>query len=885
MKKIVLLGWTLFAFSIAGANEAGHFFVDLSSQSIAVSHISNSFSTYVDVAQGSTFTLFRDTTDALGIRHQSYQQYYQGQKVQSHMVLVHSQNGIVRNMNGAVMTNSSVPQSAPPRISRRQAAAKAQVQVHDSTISAIIICLDGKFYNVYKVPSPKTYETLYVDAISGEVIYRESAIRNAEVMGRAYTRYSGWQDMSVSEKGGKYFLIDSARNMITLSAEFVSPNTEYYLSESYLMNTLPTDILENYDNLSPDERQEITYQYVMGPMMKDYITNSCVTLYSDTSDFYTHRIQSVTISSADSAWWYETGNHRLDLYCRICDAAGNELHKSNIKRNPTFPVTFKMSSGIAVTKGCVIYICDKENSSVSYGDSIVVTSVSSGTEKWSQKNTSGSFQLIDGPIEYADIHWGMQKTLDFYKSAFQRNSFDGNGHAVINMAFPPFDDKYFVTMPNNAAAQCSFEPFFMVYGRGDGYTMNPLAALDVIAHEYTHMVTETNGNGGLEYIGESGALNESFSDLIAMGVMQYTYGKCPWTIGADVMVSYPNMRSMSNPKNSKGANGVESRGAQPDTYYGLCWKPTAKPSYQNDQGGVHTNSGIQNYWFYLLSEGGSGTNDNNRAYDVTGIGIDKAIQVAFRNLIFYLVPCATFLDARNGASQAATDLYGNDSQERKSVIRAWCAVGVGEQDDDISCKTLPYTQSFTSAKNDFIVRNVNLPDGITSVWNWDAQNGMVAKCTRYSAYASESWLISPCIEIPADGNTLMTFSHAAKSFEDTMQMTLWVSSDYDLGYPLSATWTQCVIPTYPQGTDWNWCESGEIDLSAYKGRYVNIALKYTSNTNYAPQWGVKDISIYCIKQVEEPSPDPQKTTKIVRDGQFLILRDGKIYSFTGQELK
>ena len=192
MKKIFLLCLTVFAITIAKANETGHFCVDLSSQYISISGISNKFSNFVDVANGSTFTLFRDTTDELGIRHQSYQQYYQNEKVLSHMILVHSMNSIVRSINGAVMTNSMIPQSAPARISRRQAAAKAPMEVEDSSVSIVFYCMDGIFYRVYKVPSPKTFETLYIDVTSGEVIYRESAMRNADVLGRGYTRYNGW---------------------------------------------------------------------------------------------------------------------------------------------------------------------------------------------------------------------------------------------------------------------------------------------------------------------------------------------------------------------------------------------------------------------------------------------------------------------------------------------------------------------------------------------------------------------------------------------------------------------------------------------------------------------------------------------------------------------
>ena len=737
MKKIFLFYLSLFIFITAKANEVGHFFVDLSSQNVSVANISTSFSNYVNVASGSTFALFRDTTDGLGIRHQSYQQYYQGSKVQSNIVIVHSMNGIVKCINGAVMTNTAKPTTAPVRISRRQAAAKAPVAVADSSVSEIFYCLDGIYHRVYKVPSPKTFETLYIDITTGEIIYRESAFRNADVVGHGYTRYNGWQNMTVYESDGKYFLMDEGRNMVTMSAENVSPNTNYYMSESYIL-TLPENIINELPYLSPEMKKEIIYQYVMTPMMNDYIQNSCASLYSEGIDIYTPRIKSITISSATSSWWYDIWDTKPDLYCQICDANGNVLYTTNTKDDCTLPVTFTFSKGIAVNKGCIIKIYDEDATSDSYGEGVTLTSVTPGTKTWSSSNTSGSIVIIDSPVEYADIHWGMQKTLDFYKAIFNRNSFDGKGHEVINLAFPPYDKQVFPTMPNNAAAQSDYEPYFMFYGWGDGVNMNPVVSLDVMAHEFTHMVTGTNGNGGLDYKLESGALNESFSDIMAMGVMQYTLGNCPWTIGEDVMVNAPNMRSMTNPKNSQGANGDTLKGAQPDTYKGQCWS-YIPATIDTNQVVVHRNSGVQNYWFYLLSEGGRGANDCNDSYSVEGIGMNKALQIAFRNLLFYLAPCATFEDSRNGSIQAAIDLYGKDSQEYKSVIDAWYAVGVGE------------------ATGKFITIKAQVPSdwGTTiSAWVWeDGKEGKWATLARDGEWYSYTTSISPLNIVFVNGST------------------------------------------------------------------------------------------------------------------------------------
>lgn len=946
MKRIFTILWFMLALMSVNANEEGHFFVDLSSQNVALTTVANSFGSYFSYANGSTFTLFRDTTDALGIRHQSYQQYYQGKEVEFHVVIVHSKNGIVGCINGSAMTQSQAPQSVVARISKRQAAAKAPKEVEESSVTSIITCIDGMYYSVYKILSPETFEILYIDSNTGEIIYREGVFRNADVVGRGYTRYNGWQNMTVYESDGKYYLMDEGRNIVTMSAETASPNYDYY-GGSYI-NSLPQDVQSILFDRTSELWDDYRKTYLLSPLMADYIQNSCKALSYDESDFYLPILKSITISSAASSWWYDIWDTKPDLYCEIYDNNGNLIYITVTKSDCTLPVTFTLPYPVAVGKGYVIKIYDDDTTSDSYGGSVSITSITEGMKTWSGSNTSGYLMIDNNPIEYSDIHWGMQKTLDFYQSKFGRNSFDGKGHIVINLAFPPHDQEQFMNMPNNAA-QDSFEPYYMYYGWGDGVTMNPVVGIDVMAHEFTHMVTGHNGNGGLDYKLESGALNESFSDIMAMGVMQYTFGNCDWTIGADIMISAPNMRSMSNPKNSGGANGDTLNGAQPDTYKGQCWS-YIPAVIDSNQIVVHRNSGVQNYWFYLLSEGGSGTNDYNHAYNITGIGMSKALDISFRNLIFYLAPNATFEDSRNGSIQAAIDLYGKDSQEHQSVENAWHAVGVGGNDQaiedsitvkakmpstwgttisawiwedgsngswatltkdgewysytttvnplnivfvngytwngdsnqsvDISvtentciqlnsngtnkctytvvdcpdedeitppapdCKSIPFTETFASSQGDFTTQNVILPDGLTSIWNWDTQYGMVAKAINGSTkYKSEAWLISPCIELPEEQNCVLTFSHAAKFFSDTDQMTLYLTTDYITEAPGESNWEQLIIPTYPTGTNWNWFESGEIDLSAYKGEHIVVGFRYVSNTNYAPQWEIKNFAI------------------------------------------
>jgi PKD repeat protein len=153
-------------------------------------------------------------------------------------------------------------------------------------------------------------------------------------------------------------------------------------------------------------------------------------------------------------------------------------------------------------------------------------------------------------------------------------------------------------------------------------------------------------------------------------------------------------RSMSNP-NAKN---------DPDTYLGTHWHTAA-----SDNGGVHTNSGVQNFWFYLMVNGGSGTNDFGKAYTVPAMGFDTASRIAFRNLTVYLNSSSQYADARDGAIQSAVDLYGACSPAVAATTKAWYAVGVGSDYipgvksdflalDSIGCKT-PFTVNFSNTSN------------------------------------------------------------------------------------------------------------------------------------------------------------------------------------------
>ena len=275
--------------------------------------------------------------------------------------------------------------------------------------------------------------------------------------------------------------------------------------------------------------------------------------------------------------------------------------------------------------------------------------------------TAAEYDNTNKDIGAFDAHWGAEKTYDYFSTVHGRNSFDNLG-AIIK-SYVHFDVAY-----DNAYWNGSV----MTYGDGSDTYFDILTSLDVAAHEIGHAVCEKTAN--LAYQRESGAMNEGFSDIWGASVEYFAApGKSTWLIGEDIerRAGKTALRSMSNPK----AEG------QPDTYGGTNWKviECGTPTQTNDYCGVHTNSGVLNHWFYVLSIGKSGTNDIGSSYNVTGISIDKAAKIAYRLESVYLTANSTYANARTYGIQAASDLYGSGSTEVIATTNAFYAVGVGSE--------------------------------------------------------------------------------------------------------------------------------------------------------------------------------------------------------------
>lgn len=305
-----------------------------------------------------------------------------------------------------------------------------------------------------------------------------------------------------------------------------------------------------------------------------------------------------------------------------------------------------------------------------------------------------------------DAHFCALEYYDFLDEKFNRNSLDGNGFKLVSYL------NYSTNLVNafwNGQA--------VVYGSGNG-TQTPLTTLDIAGHEFTHGLLQKTS--GLNYSGQPGIINEGLSDIFGAALEYHSdQANFNWTIGEK---SGMTLRSMSDP----------SLFNQPDTYLGNNWY-----SGTGDNGGVHINSGFINKWFYLIAEGGTGTNDNGLNYSINGIGFNDALRIAYHAMIAYLVPQTDFEDFKKATLWSAADLFGNCSSQVTCVASAWKAVGLGDGPSEnpvltasgntVFCEGTTLTLSvsgwpgsgFSLVNNNSVIQTSTLPNfEITSAGIW-----------------------------------------------------------------------------------------------------------------------------------------------------------------------
>ncbi|HSO34796.1 MAG TPA: M4 family metallopeptidase [Labilithrix sp.] len=259
--------------------------------------------------------------------------------------------------------------------------------------------------------------------------------------------------------------------------------------------------------------------------------------------------------------------------------------------------------------------------------------------------TLTSWDTGTGAGAAVDAHTYAGAVFDYYKKVHGRNAIDGAGGAMLSTAH--FGQAY-----DNAF----WDGNGMSYGDG-GQMFKPLSAgLDVVAHEFTHGVTEKTS--ALVYKAQSGALNESVSDIFGVFI-EHSLQPNPvknWTMGENIALQAGVLRDFKNP----------AAGQQ----------PAAMSQYvntQQDEGGVHTNSGIPNNAAYLMTMGG--TNPATKTVVKFGIGFEKSEKLWYRANTKYFLSTTNFAQAAQATMSAAKDV-GLTANEQNIVDCAWKATGV-----------------------------------------------------------------------------------------------------------------------------------------------------------------------------------------------------------------
>lgn len=308
------------------------------------------------------------------------------------------------------------------------------------------------------------------------------------------------------------------------------------------------------------------------------------------------------------------------------------------------------------------------------GDPIILYNYGDANGVWTDPDGTNGYNQRAGVTTYYGIH----KAYDYFKNTHARLSYD-NGNAQLD-CFSEITGGLWLSSAENA----SWNSVTHHMSFGAGLLTSPTDdwnTLDIVGHELSHGMHQFSV--GYNYTGEPGALDESFADI---------FGECSeslakgtplpdWLMGNDI----GPIRSLANPNIF----------SQPDTYLGSFWFtiPGCPGGNATDNCGVHTNSGVQNYWFYLITVGGSGTNDLGQSFSVSPIGITAARNITYRNMDVYMTSTSGYIDAREGSIRAATDLFGWCSNEVLQVARAWYAVGVASVCPDwnyvVPCGTIP----------------------------------------------------------------------------------------------------------------------------------------------------------------------------------------------------
>jgi Zn-dependent metalloprotease len=537
------------------------------------------------------FRLLQSTNDKIGIRHEKFQQYFNGIKVEFATYTLHGQNGKLQSMS-------------------------------------------GEFYDVKEVKAP--------------TLTKEQGLNRAmqHIGASSYL----WEDEAASKELG-----------------YKKPEGELVLLPMF-------DVPENAKS---EDKIKLAYKYEIFTIVPIGGADVYVDAHTGKVLFYNQRVKHY------DNFGFDGRKNKISKTAPFIGPLPLETIEENMFVSGNAATRYSGSQAIETTNEGPNYSLNdasrkvytrNANNSAPVGNSLPY--ITNYTEFTDNDNnwTSAEYDNNNKDNAALDAHWGAMKTYDYWSQVHGRDSYDNNGAQL--RSYVHVDNNY-----DNAFWYLNV----MSYGdgssngnEGNGY-FDALTSIDVAGHEIGHAITEYTAN--LAYQRESGGMNEGFSDIWGAAIEHFAKGNgndaAPsaeiWLIGDEIdrRSGSAALRSMSDPKSL----------GQPDTYGGTYWQNPncGTPTDNNDYCGVHTNSGVLNHWFYLLTAGGSGTNDVSDSYNVSGIGMSKASAITYRLLSVYLSANSTYANARTYGIQAAVDLYGAGSAEEIATTNAFYAVGIGSE--------------------------------------------------------------------------------------------------------------------------------------------------------------------------------------------------------------
>lgn len=217
----------------------------------------------------------------------------------------------------------------------------------------------------------------------------------------------------------------------------------------------------------------------------------------------------------------------------------------------------------------------------------------------------------------------------------------------------------------------------------------------------------------------------------------------------------------------------------------------------------------------------------------------------------YKQPVTVTVEKNNGGMREATLVFAIDGAT--SSVKITQGHGFGS---DAPSNAL-FFASFTTSMGNFTIKDVTVPEQLPCIWEFSSQY----KCMKATAfinpnnYASESWLISPDITLPAGSQSYLTFEHAGGYFgKASQEATVWVSKE-------GGDWQPLVIDPKAYPTSWTFVSAGNWDMTPYAGSTIKLAFKYSSTATKAGTWEVRNVAILsgAHEDVEIPTIDPKKT--------------------------